>query len=276
MTIAMKLTKGLLVAAFSWSLCQAALDDVETLYRSILSEQDQTKIPKPTDLIGRIRWSSVLRDASPQEIEAVLPLAERCLESSSRVLQTDGMFLMSGIATIRPDNAVLLAPYFGEIASFLTDPDVGQKQSAIGVLASGFPKPAPKALAYLAAHLGDPQNDGTQFMMISGALLVASPSDRATVSAVLAAMKRRPDSEALTGPMIEALGQQKVATEESIEFLRAGLRDKSAAVRLTALEAVGQMPGDVRLSFSGDIQRLLTNPDEQPQVLEAARRLLTQ
>jgi hypothetical protein len=251
------------------------MNAIEVLYRAILSQQDASGIPTPTDLAGQVD-GFVLRGASPEQIRALLPLAAACLESSIPVVRKDGMLLMSTVAVARLDNASLLEPYFEKLAAFLTDTDAGMKGPAITALVYGYPRPAPKALPYIAAHLNDDQNSGEQFRVMSGALLAGSPSDPATVRNVLAALQKRPDHETLAGGMMGALGQQKITTAEALKFIRDGLNDKNALVRLAAVEAIGNMPKGVRDGFATDLQRLLANPDESPEVHARAAQVLIQ
>jgi len=271
----MKLFARLVLTILSLAICRADMSEIETLFRSIVSQQDPSRVPKLQDLIGPVTGNNVLRDATPEQVERVLPLAAMCLESTNPAVRGHGMLLLSTVAAVRPDNVSLLAPYFEKVAPFLTDPEAGMKQAAIGVLAYGFPKPA-KALVYLAAHLNDGLNSDTQFMMIAGALLVASPSDGNVVRSVLAALQKRPDHDLLAGAMIEGLGQQKITAEDALQFIRKGLTDKTAAVRRTAVDAVGNMPKDTRSFFAPDLQRILANSDEDPEVLARAREVLIQ
>jgi HEAT repeat protein len=266
----------LILGAFSLATCLADIRDMETLLRSILSQQDESRIPTPEEWPASTTGDAMLRNASPEQIQELLPLAKRCLESSKLVVRKNGMTLLLGLSVTRPDSATLLAPALESIASLLSESDAGLKQGAIYVLGNLLPKPGPNALAYLAAHLNDERNTGTQFMMISGAFLLTSPSDPDVIRNVLAALQRRPDHELLTGAMIEGLGQQKITTDDAIQFIRSGLSDKIAAVRTTAVEAVGHMPKEIRAGFAADLLRLMASPDETPETRTRAREVLIQ
>jgi len=271
----MKLSLKMALAILSMGIGRADMNSIETLYRAIVS-QSGGRVPTRMDLLLPVTGDDALREASPQQIEALLPLAAACLESSNPVVREDGMLLISTVAVARPDNIALLAPYVEKIASFLTDPDIGMRGSAIMTLAYGHPKPAPVALQYLARHLTDEQNSSDQFVAISAALLMGSPSDPGTVRTVLATLKGRPDHELLTGTFIQELGRQRITTPDALEFIRAGLGGKSAPVRLTALETIGRMPKDVRDRFAADLQRLLSNSYELPEIHAKAAQVLVQ
>jgi hypothetical protein len=225
--------------------------------------------------IDRIVTEAEVRAAQTEQISGALALAAKCLDSSDAAIRAAGMHLFFDVAILRADNASLLSPYFERIASFLTDADIGMKQSAIGVLSSGFPKPAPQALSLLMAHLGDKQNSIAQFNMMAGALLAGAQSDAATFREVLAALQARPDREKLTGDMLVALSREGITTDEALQFIRSSLASDKDYIRLTAVEAVAKMPRSARDTFTGDLQRILANRGESAEVAARANYVLT-
>lgn len=271
----MNLLTRLVLTILSVGACRADMNDIEALYRSLLAQQGVSRIPTPTDIYRRVD-GFVLHDASPEQMAVILPLAAACLDSANPVVRADGMMLISTLAIARPDNASLLGPYYEKIAAFLTDSDPGMKLPAIATLASGYPTPAPVALAYLARHLNDQQNSGDQFVAISSGLLKGASSDPSAVRAVLAALRARPDHESLSGILTQRLGLLRITTPEALEFIRDGLSGKAAPLRLTAVEAIAQMPKAVRDGFAADLQRMLANPDESPEVQARAAQVLIQ
>jgi len=270
----MKILARLAIVAFSLGICQADVYDIEALYRTILAAPNGAQVPVPMEIDQTVTEAAV-RAAQPEQISGVLTLAAKCLDASDAAIRAAGMHLFFDVALLRPDNASLLSPYFERIAPFLSDPNIAMKQSAIGVLSAGFPKPAPQALVFLMAHLNDEQNSDAQFNMISGALLIGSPSDAGVVQKVLAALQRRPDREILTGDMLVALGREKITTDEALQFIRSALSSEKDYIRLTAVEALGKMPRGVRDNFTGDLQRLLANPAESAEVTARVKYVLT-
>lgn len=271
----MKILTRLAIVALSLGTCQADFYDIEALYRTILAAPNGAHVPAPMEIDQTVTEAAV-RTAQPEQVSGVLTLAAKCLDSSDAAIRSAGMHLFFDVALLRVDNASLLSPYFERIAPFLTDPDIAMKQSAIGVLSAGLPKPAPQALAFLAAHLSDDRNSIAQFNMISGALLAGAQSDAVTVRQVLAALQRRPDREILTGDMLVALGREKITTEEALQFIRSALSSEKDYIRLTAVETVGKMPRGVRDTFTGDLQRLLANPAESAEVATRVKYVLTE
>ncbi len=259
------------LAALSPSVCYADINQIGLLYRDILAQQGSNS-PDVGNLTALS--DTALREARPEEIEAVLPIAMKCLDSPNAAVRKAGMQLPFLIVLTRGDNATLLASYVRKIAFFLDDPDVGIKNSAITILSSGNPTPSPQALQYLKAHLGNRQNTSYQFTMIAAALMIPNPQDAKIVSEVLAAWRDRPDHESLTGGMVETLGQAKVTTSDALDLIRSELGSEKDYARVTALEAVRKMPKSVRDGFDAELRKLLADPSVD--VRHAAEEVLKQ
>jgi HEAT repeat protein len=172
---------------------------------------------------------------------------------------------------MRPaDGSKLLEPYVDDLGLLLDDPDQGVRNAAISILGS-HPAASPKALVYLEAHLNDKANDDGAARAIAGALLQSG--GRSAVSKVLALVEQRP---LLQGEVIQMLGTLKITTEDALNLVHAGLKDSKSGIRRTAVDAVGNLPKEVRKGFEQDLLRLMANPDEDPKVRERAQAVLIQ
>jgi HEAT repeat protein len=163
-----------------------------------------------------------------------------------------------------------LEPYVDDLGLLLDDPDQGVRNAAISILGS-HPAASPKALVYLEAHLNDKANDDGAARAIAGALLQSG--GRSAVSKVLALVEQRP---LLQGEVIQMLGTLKITTEDALNLVHAGLKDSKSGIRRTAVDAVGNLPKEVRKGFEQDLLRLMANPDEDPKVRERAQAVLIQ
>ena len=212
-----------------------------------------------------------VRAATADDIRALLPLAEDLLHSPKIKVRGAALLLMLSVSMRPADSSKLLEPYIDDVALVLDDSDQGARNCAIGILGGTHPAPSPKALAYLEAHLNDKANDDDAAKRMGAALLQSG--NRSAVSKVLALVEPRPK---LQGEIIQMLGTLKITTEDALNFVRAGLKDSQSGVRRTAIDAVGNLPKEVRKGFEQDLLRLMANPDEDPQLRERAQTVLIQ
>jgi hypothetical protein len=251
----------------------ADVDNVRTLLQSILDQHNESLLPKIPDIAAQI--ADDIRTAGAEQVESLLPLAQRCLRSSSPTVRGHGLSLFFSVA-FRSDSSALLKPYIdGDIAPLLDDPDRAFGRGAIYILGNTKPAPLPNALRYLAAHLNDKKNSNLEAGMIAAALVAARPSDAGTVHSVLNLVRQRPDLN-MKGNVIQMLGSYQIATQESLEFVREGLHDGDSSIRRISIDAIGRMPNEVRSSFTSELHRLIAMPDEAPEVRSRAEQVLRQ
>jgi HEAT repeat protein len=212
-----------------------------------------------------------VRNATADDIRALLPLAEDFLHSPKIKVRGAALLLMLSVSMRPADSSKLLEPYIDDVALALNDSDQGVRNGAIGILGGTHPAPSPKALAHLEAHLNDKANDDVAAKMIAGALLQSG--DGSAVSKVLAFVQQRP---ALQGEVIQMLGRLKITTQDALNFVHAGLKDSKLGIRRTAVDAVGNLPKEARKGFEQDLLRLMANPDEDTQVRNRAQAVLIQ
>jgi HEAT repeat protein len=253
----------------SAGLCRADVGQLKATFQSFVealdSDAPRRDPPDPGPMFDAVRA------ATADDIRALLPLAEDLLHSPKIKVRGAALLLMLSVSMRPADSSKLLEPYIDDVALALNDSDQGVRNGAIAILGGTHPSPLPKALTYLEAHLNDKTNDDGAAQGIAGALLESG--DRSAVSKVLALVQQRP---VLQGGVIQMLGRFKITTEDALGFVHAGLRDSKVGIRRTAVDAVGNLPKEVRKGFEQDLLRLMANPDEDPQVRERAQAVLIQ
>ena len=115
---------------------------------------------------------NIIRTASADEIQSLLPLGQKCPHSPRLTARGAGLILFLGVS-LRLDSAKLLEGYVDDLAALLDDPDQGVRGGAIYILGATNPAPSPKALAHLEAHLNDQISDDNTASTLAASLLKA-------------------------------------------------------------------------------------------------------
>ncbi len=135
------LSVGLLLSV---SLCRGAdFKQVEAIYQSILSSNDDSSIPSVKELRSQGMEDSI-KALTSAEIQALLPLAKQCWQSPRKGVRTEGLSLMLGIS-LRPDSTKLLEPYLDDLATLLTSPEESVRKPVVYLLGATNPTASPKA-----------------------------------------------------------------------------------------------------------------------------------
>src|ERR1700753_26049 len=150
------IARSVFLLALGIGICRADIGQLQTLYQSILSEPDQSRIPTGGDLAAQIP-DEVVQAASEEEIQLLLPLGRKCLHSPMRSVQAAGLTLFASVA-LRVDSSRFIKDYIEDCALLLDSSDQGIKRGTIFVLQSGYPTSSPGALKHLGAHLDDPHD----------------------------------------------------------------------------------------------------------------------
>ncbi len=146
---------------------------------------------------------------------------------------------------------------------------------AILILGSNNPRPSPKGLGYLAAHLKDRDNTFWEAGMIAASLLDSFPTDTGTVRAVLSVVQERADPR-FTTTIIRDLGLSHVTTEDALKFIRNCLEDPNPIIRRACVDSLRQMPKEIRAGFAAELQSIAGNPNEAPETRSLAGAVLIQ
>ena len=165
--------------------------------------------------------------------------------------------------------AKLLDGYVDDLAALLNDPDGGLRNGTVFVLGNLFPTTPPKALTYFEAHLTDKANSDHAAAGMADALLRSA--NAACIAEVLRFAEQRPQ---IKGSVIQRLGVNHITTDEALKFIHSAFLDPK--LRQAAIEAVGDLPGDVRKGFAQDLAHVIEDPNEDSRVAERARQVLTQ
>jgi hypothetical protein len=239
--------------------------------QTILSEQDENRIPPPNEETRHLLSTLAL---TPDEVRQILPLAQKGLKSPFTIVRIHTLSVFFS-TTLRPDSTLLLEPYLDDITPFLTDADLAFRREAIFIIGQQKPGPSPKAKAALIAHLGDRDNSAEETSMIAGTLLTAYPSDVFIVRTIVNLAQQRPELK-LARDMIRGMGLLRVTTDEALAFIRSHFSDPDPDVRLTCIEAVERMPKNIRDGFVPELQRMYANSGETQQIRERAGTVLNQ
>ncbi|MBV9400965.1 MAG: hypothetical protein JO062_23510 [Bryobacterales bacterium] len=172
------------------------------------------------------------------------------------------------------DTAKLLDSSIDDLASILDDADPdpdhqGLRNGTVFVLGNLFPTTPPKALTYFEAHLTDKANSDHAAAGMADALLRSA--NAACIAEVLRFAEQRPQ---IKGSVIQRLGVNHITTDEALKFIHSAFLDPK--LRQAAIEAVGDLPGDVRKGFAQDLAHVIEDPNEDSRVAERARQVLTQ
>jgi hypothetical protein len=255
--------------------CLAEEGSIQQLFQRILTQSSNRALPAPDELFTTVNENTV-GGLSVQEINALLPLARQCLQSSQPEVRQDGLILLLAVGT-RPDSAKLLEPYIDDLGVLLSGPEgaISLRHGALYVLGSTKPNILPKALAYLNAHLQESRNSNEETLTIAASLLEASPNDAATVHKTLTVVGLRADP-GLTSGVIRQLGLIKSRNREALAFLGASLNHADTHVRESAVDAVSRLDHDIRSQFAVPLARIASDPNESDYARARARAALQQ
>lgn len=179
------------------------------------------------------------------------------------------MLLLVSLAR-RFDGARAIEPYEDLLIPML---DQGNRKAAIYLLGSVYPKPSVGALAALYAHLNDKKGTGEEFGMIAGSLLNSLATDPTIIHAVLVAARNRTE-DGVEDDIVQAIGLARITNEEALAYVRAAFHHPPD--RITAVQAIANMPKAIRDRFSSELQAVAEDPDERPGSRTAARQVLIQ
>ncbi len=250
--------------------CLAEGGSIQQLFQRILTQSSTGDLPAPEVFFAKVNENTV-GALSVQEVNALLPLARQCLQSSRSEVRQDGLILLLAVGT-RSDSAKLLEPYVDDLGVLLSGAEgaISLRHGALYVLGSTKPHTLPKALAYLNAHLEDDRNSNEEALTIAASLLEASPNDTATVQKTLNVVGRRADP-GLTSGVIRQLGLIKSRNSEALAFLGANLNHADAHVRESAVDAISRLDQDIRAQFAGPLARIASDPHESEHARTQAR-----
>lgn len=265
--------KLMIVLALATASCLAEGDAIQQLFQRILSQPTSGALPAPEEFFAKVNENTVAALSVP-EVNALLPLARQCLQSSRPEVRQDGLILLLAVGT-RSDSAKLLEPYIDDLGALLSGPEgaISLRHGALYVLGSTKPNILPKALAHLNAHLEDDRNSNEETLTIAASLLEASPNDTATVHKTLSVVGRRADP-GLTSGVIRQLGLSKSRNREALAFLGASLSHADAHVRESAVDAASRLDQDVRAEFAVPLARIASDPNESEHARTQARTAL--
>jgi hypothetical protein len=263
-------TAGFVSFLAIWAnVCGADIAQVRTLFQTILSEHDESRLPS-IEVVRAQLSEQAIRAASPEDVKSLLPLGQKSLRSALPFVRAVGMQLFL-VVSLRLDSTALLDGYIDDLAPLLDDPDQGVRKLGMFVLGGTNPSPSPKALALLESHLYDKGNDIDAASMLAATELKERGASAAPD--VLALVGQRPE---LKTDVIQMFGLYRITVVPALNFIHSGFQDSRADTRRISVDAVGSLPKDVQKGFEQDLLRLIQNPDEDPAVADRARQVYLQ
>src|SRR5581483_1515151 len=131
MRIFMRAVSLLLIATAS---CLAQENPIRQLFQTILTQP--VAMPTTEQLFNTVNETTI-GALSAAEVQAILPMARQCLQSSNAVVRQDGLVLLIAVVT-RGDSAKLLEPYIDDLGALLSGPEgaISLRHGALYVLGS--------------------------------------------------------------------------------------------------------------------------------------------
>ena len=248
------------------NICRADVGEIRSVFEAILiAPPDDNRLPISPDLLSKMETD--IRSATAEQVQSLLPLGEKCLQSTNVLVRGSGALLFTVVA-IRRDGSKFLGPYIDDFAALVDDSDVGLKNGGIYFLGRAN---SPRALAILAAHLGDKSNSAEQAHIIAGPLVAFG--DPEYLHRVLDLVQQRPDLNLKSG-VIQMLGLNKITNQDTLQLIRSGLSDAEPDTRRVSLDTIDRLPKAVRVQFASELQRL-TTLDEVPEIRSRALQVFS-
>jgi hypothetical protein len=248
--------------------CRADFFSFKGFFETFISSQHtEADLVKLGDLA-----SDELPVASAEEIASLQPLITKYLEAPDSALRQAGLEVLFAIS-VRPDSAQLMSPYDALLIPYFESSDQRLKTFALMTLGKEYPHPSAGALAAFQIHLADGGNTRQQLIVIAGTLLSALPANDDVVRLVLKTLTLHPDYGA-ESEILQEFGLAHVRSEPALAFIHTAF--KNPALRPAAIQAVGNMPRDVRNQFVTDLQSAVADKDLDASWQSAAAAVLRQ
>lgn len=250
---------------------QAQENPIAQMFRSICAQPAGGPLPTTVEFFTKVNENTI-RALSVAELNAILPLALQCIHSANPEVRGDGIRLF--IATmLRFDSAKVLGPYTDDLGKLL-DGDQSMRGGAIAVLGGMLPKPTPKALDYLRAHLEDSRNSDEQTTIIAASLLKAAPDDAPTLHRIILIASRSDPHSGMADTVLRELGLSRSRLPEAMDYISANLNQTDPYLRASAVDAASRLDSDERAQFSSQLTRIANDPKESQYVRNQAKSAL--
>jgi HEAT repeat protein len=248
----------------------ADANGIKELFQAILGQHEKTAAVSSKQFFSVVNENTV-RSLSPADIEELLPLARRSLQSSSVDVRRSGVLLLMAIG-LRPDSAGLLEPYVEDLEVIAGDSTNAFRQGALYILGSTKPNVSAKVAEFLAMHLGDKSNSQGEKLMIAASLLRSS-SDPAIIQKTLKFVDAQSDTSVKAGVLMQ-LGALKTRNTEAVAFIGRSLESADLYLREAAVDCVGKLDVGVRANFINQLKRIAEDPKESSETRSRAESVM--
>lgn len=224
------------------------------------------------DLVKLGDLADQLPAASAGEIASLQPLITKCLEAPDSPLRQAGLEVLFAIS-VRPDSAQLMLPYDAQLIAYFQSSDQRLKTYALSILGKEYPHPSGAALAAFQTHLTDDANTSREFIVIVAPLLKAFPANDDLVRLVLKRLTAHPEYAA-EAEILKMFGLSHIHSESALAFIHAAFKNPELCP--VAIQAVENMPRELRNQFVADLQRAAIDKELDAAWQRAAAAVLRQ
>jgi hypothetical protein len=247
---------------------------IREFYEGLLNLPSDAQVPSQKTLLSVVNETAVM-SLSDDDVNSLLPLGRRALQSSRPDVRRDGLFLFGAIS-IRPNSSGLLKSYLADIELIASNSSDPLRMPALYTLGSTNPDPLPEAISYFSAHLADKANSPREIRIMTTFVIQSAGKDNNSglIHQTLVFLDSHPDAVPGRIGALEQLGLAKTRNTEALAFIGKSLDSDNQFVREASVEAVDRLDPDIRANYSDQLNRIATDPKESERARTAAKAVL--
>ena len=224
-----------------------------------------------------LKADMALNAAPPAEVQRELPsILQYALSGNEVHVREYAVGFLTAIA-IRPDGANLLSSDSEGISSLLVDSSPGIQNGAAAITDWLIGKPGTNNQPYISAMqaaIQKPQTPQLAGVNMVIPLLKLAPAHSGAVASVLEFMHRKDLTVWTRTELVHEMGVEPGLPEEVTQTLVKDLDDPDPWVRAAAVAAFSDSTTEYRTLAKNRIERMATDPQEDPDVRELAKEAI--
>lgn len=222
--------------------------------------------------------SHALIEASPEEVERVLPVVLRYSRPGNEApVRGYAITFLLGIAA-RPDGADLLSSKAAEISSMIADVNPVFQTSVVSIAEILMMQPATNNKPYVTALKAAIQNRQTPQDVIAERMIrflsTFGQSDPDVMKSVLAFLHRDDLTSSTRSDLVRELSVVPRLPEEVNQYLVKSLDDPDPSVRVAAVVAFADSTTEYHILAKNRVEKMASDPQENNQLRELAKKAL--